>query len=82
MLHVYERPSSTAAAEHTVAIFLVKDLEGVMSDLRGRGVSFEEYDMPGLKTVNGVYSDESGFKGSWVKDPDGNTLGLEQLPNA
>jgi catechol 2,3-dioxygenase-like lactoylglutathione lyase family enzyme len=81
MFRVYERPPATA--EHTVAVFLVQNLEQEMSELRSRGVSFEEYDLPGLKTENGVYTDEqSGFKGSWVKDPDGNILGLTELLDA
>lgn len=75
MFRVYERPPSTA--EHTVAVFLVDDLEQETSGLRDRGVSFEEYDLPGLRTENGV--EQSGFKGSWVKDPDGNVLGLTQI---
>jgi catechol 2,3-dioxygenase-like lactoylglutathione lyase family enzyme len=79
MLNLYERPHSTA--EHSVATFLVENLADVMSDLRSRGISFEEYDMRDLKTENGVYSDQSGFKASWFKDPDGNILGLEQLPS-
>ena len=78
MFRVYERPPSTAG--HTVAVFLVEDLEQEMSELRNRGVSFEEYDLPGLKTVSGIYSDEqSGFRGSWLKDPDGNILGFTQI---
>ncbi len=52
-----------------------------MSALRDRGVSFEEYDLLDLKTENGVFSDGSGFKAAWLKDPDGNILGLEQLPD-
>lgn len=79
MLNLYERPQS--AAEHTVATFLVENLDKVMSDLRKRGVSFEEYDEPDLKTENGVYSDDTGFKVAWFKDPDGNILGIEQLPS-
>jgi predicted enzyme related to lactoylglutathione lyase len=83
MFRVYERPPDHTAAQHTVAVFLVEDLEHEMSELRRRGVSFEEYDLPHLKTENGVYSDErSGFKGSWVKDPDGNILGLTQILSA
>lgn len=65
MLNLYERPQS--AAEHTVATFLVENLAEVISDLRSRGVSFEEYDKPDLKTKNGVYSDQSGFKASWFQ---------------
>ena len=53
-----------------------------MSELRRRGVRFEEYDLPHLKTENGVYTDQGrGAKGAWVKDPDDNILALTQLPN-
>ncbi len=57
MFRVYERPPDHTAAEHTVAVFLVDDLEDEMSKLRDRGVSFEEYDLPQLKTENGIYRD-------------------------
>ena len=78
MLRVYERPPSTA--EHTVAVFLVEDLALEMAELRRRGAAFEEYDFPHLTTVDGVYEDEqSGFKGSWIKDPDGNVLGITEI---
>jgi catechol 2,3-dioxygenase-like lactoylglutathione lyase family enzyme len=82
MFRVYERPAGHTTAQQTVAVFLVEDLEQEMSELRKRGVSFEEYDLPNLKTEEGVYSDSSGFKGSWVKDPDGNILGLTQILNS
>jgi len=83
MLRIYERPGGHAPAAHTVAAFLVDDLDQEMSELRRRGVSFEEYDLPHLKTDNGVYTDERrGVKGSWIKDPDGNILALTQLPKA
>lgn len=78
MLNLYERPGATA--EHSVATFLVDDIEAAKAALRGRGVSFEEYDLPDLKTENGVFSDGTGFKAAWFKDPDSNILGLEQLP--
>jgi catechol 2,3-dioxygenase-like lactoylglutathione lyase family enzyme len=81
LIRIYERPRGYTAAEYTVAGFLVEDLEEEMSELRRRGVTFEEYDLPHLKTENGVYTDEQrGAKGSWVRDPDGNILALTQLP--
>lgn len=76
-LYIYERPA--VKVEHTLANFMVDDLEAEMADLRGRGVVFEEYDMPGLKTVNGV-ADMDGFKGAWFKDTEGNILALGQMP--
>lgn len=81
ILRIYERPPGYAAAEYTVVGFLVKDLDEEMSELRRRGVTFEEYDLPHLRTVSGVYTDEErGAKGSWVRDPDGNILALTELP--
>jgi hypothetical protein len=32
----------------------VADIEATVATLRMRGVVFEEYDLPGLKTVNGI----------------------------
>jgi predicted enzyme related to lactoylglutathione lyase len=82
IVRIYERPPGYTPAEHTVAGFLVEDLEGEMSELRRRGASFEEYDLPHLKTEDGVYTDpQRGARGSWVKDPDGNILALTQLPD-
>jgi predicted enzyme related to lactoylglutathione lyase len=81
MPRLYERPPLRTLVEHTVAAFLVDDLDAEMSELRRRGVSFEEYDLPHLKTENGVYTDERrGVRGSWLKDPDGNIVALTELP--
>jgi hypothetical protein len=48
-----------------------------MGDLRGRGLTFEDYDFPGLKTTNGV-AQLGDSHGAWFKDPDGNILALIQ----
>lgn len=71
-------PSQFAGtAKSTYMAFQVPDLESAVEDLRGRGVVFEEYDMPGLKTVNGI-AEIQGIKGAWFKDPDGNILSVGQ----
>ena len=64
------------SAKNTVAMFVVKDLDNVMSGLRGKGVEFMDYDMPGLKTENGVAQMGDDARGSWFQDPDGNTIGI------
>jgi catechol 2,3-dioxygenase-like lactoylglutathione lyase family enzyme len=79
MLHLYESPSRSAATGRTVATFLVENLAEAVSDLRGRGARFEEYDTPDLTTDDGVFSREDGFKAAWIRDPEGNILSLEQL---
>ena len=61
----------------TGATFSVKDLAKEMEDLREKGVRFEEYDLPGIKTVDGVAT-MGEHKGAWFKDPSGNILALHQ----
>jgi catechol 2,3-dioxygenase-like lactoylglutathione lyase family enzyme len=51
------------------------DLETAVKELRDGGVTFEEYDLPGLKTTNGI-AEIGGVKGAWFKDPDGNILAV------
>jgi catechol 2,3-dioxygenase-like lactoylglutathione lyase family enzyme len=81
MLMVYERPGSTAP-ETTVLGFgvPVDRFDALMSDLRSRGVQFEEYDIPeiGLKTTNGVAM-MGGMKSAWFKDTEGNILNLATM---
>ena len=59
------------------AFWQVKDIAGEVAELRRRGVKFEEYDMPGLKTVDGIAT-AGGAKAAWFKDTEGNTLALVQ----
>jgi catechol 2,3-dioxygenase-like lactoylglutathione lyase family enzyme len=75
-LVVYE---SVAAGQSrgTLAGFRVEDIESAVADLRTRGVAFEEYDMPDLKTENGIAS-IGDVRAAWFKDPDGNILAIEQ----
>ncbi len=76
MLYIYERSTPTLA-DNTACSFDVADLVAEMADLKSRGVVFEEYDFPGLKTVNGV-AEMGGYKAAWFKDPDGNILAIGQ----
>jgi len=68
-------------AQHTLGAFMVQDVEAVVAVLRGKGVTFEDYDLPGVKTVNGI-AELGGMKGAWFKDPEGNILSVVQLPAA
>jgi catechol 2,3-dioxygenase-like lactoylglutathione lyase family enzyme len=78
MLMVYERPGMKAP-ENTVLGFGVTSerFDGLMSELRSKGVKFEDYDIPeiGLKTTNGV-AEMSGMKSAWFKDSEENILNL------
>lgn len=77
--------AGTAAGTHTQMGWEVADIEATVAALRSRGVVFEEYDLPGLKTVNGIAevagnypSKGRGEKGAWFKDSEGNLLGIGQ----
>jgi catechol 2,3-dioxygenase-like lactoylglutathione lyase family enzyme len=69
-------PSQFAGtAKSTYMSFDVANVEEAVKELRDRGVVFEDYDMPGLKTVDGI-AEIQGAKGAWFKDPDGNILAV------
>src|SRR5437762_9348168 len=51
------------------------DLQGVIVDLKSKGVSFEHYDMPNV-TREGDIHIMGDMKAAWFKDPDGNIIAL------
>ena len=67
-------------AQHTLGSFVVDDVDRTVADLRGKGVTFEEYDMPGVKTENGIADFGGGMKGAFFKDPEGNILAIGNMP--
>jgi catechol 2,3-dioxygenase-like lactoylglutathione lyase family enzyme len=69
-------------AEHTLGGFLVKSLDEAVADLRAKGVTFEDYDIPevGIKTVDGIATIPNGMRFAWFKDPEGNILSLTSMP--
>lgn len=64
-------------AEHTALSFEVPDIEDEIRSLEKAGVAFEDYDMPGLKTVGHVF-DSGDEKCAWFLDTEGNYLCLHQ----
>ena len=77
--------AGAASGTHTQMGWEVADIESIVAALKARGVIFEEYDLPGLKTANGMAeiagnypSKGAGEKGAWFKDSEGNLLGIGQ----
>ena len=62
---------------YTALSFEVSDVAAEVKELTRNGVAFEDYDLPGLKTVNKVCVLGSE-RGAWFKDPDGNILWIHQ----
>jgi hypothetical protein len=76
MILIYETPF--ADTNQATAIGLVTDtFEADVADLRAKGAQFEEYDLPGLKTENGVV-EMDGAKGAWFTDTEGNIGSLSE----
>jgi catechol 2,3-dioxygenase-like lactoylglutathione lyase family enzyme len=65
----------------TVAALVVDDIYAAVDELRGRGVTFEEYDMGDLQTDNGI-ARFGEVSGAWFKDPDGNILSVSTFGGA
>jgi catechol 2,3-dioxygenase-like lactoylglutathione lyase family enzyme len=75
----------SAAGTHTQIAFEVDDIEAVVAELRTRGVVFEDVDVPGLRTVDGIADIEGNYpskgvgeRGAWFHDSEGNLLGIGQ----
>ena len=62
-------------AQHTLFSFDSTDLVADMATLRSKGVTFLDYDLPGLKTENGL-AQFGNVKNAWCKDSEGNILGF------
>jgi predicted enzyme related to lactoylglutathione lyase len=82
---VYEFGKGTAAflyptpnagtSRASQAYWQVEDIEREVAELKKRGVKFEDYDMPGMKTENGIFTG-GGARAAWFKDSEGNILAV------
>jgi predicted enzyme related to lactoylglutathione lyase len=73
-LFLYQRGPTTA--DHTVASFVVEDTERAVRELSARGVVFEQYDLPGLKTNAMGIAELGPAKSAWFKDTEGNIIAV------
>jgi len=73
---IYPKSNHTPAS-FTVLNFPVSDLEAAMTELNKRGIRFEHYDLPNVKTdEKGIASGQGGPRIAWFKDPFGNILSV------
>ena len=78
--------AGVASGSHTQMGWKVDDIDAVVAELRGRGVVFEEVDVPGLRTVGGIADVEGNYpsaggvgeRAAWFRDSEGNLLGIGQ----
>ncbi|MER5544592.1 VOC family protein [Streptomyces sp. NPDC002589] len=80
------RSTGVSPGTFTQMAFEVDDLDAVVAELRRRGVVFEEVDVPGMRTVDGIAEIEGNYlskgargeRGAWFRDSEGNLLGVGQ----
>ena len=80
VVNVY-RSEYAGTNEATAVTWEVDDIDTEVQTLRGKGVMFEHYDMPGLELKGDVHVGD-GMKVAWFKDPDGNILNIVEEETA
>jgi catechol 2,3-dioxygenase-like lactoylglutathione lyase family enzyme len=80
MLFVY-RSQYAGTNKATAVTWVTDEVEDLVKTLKGRGVSFEHYDLPNM-TRQGDLHVAGTMKAAWFKDPDGNIFSLVTPPNA
>src|SRR5688572_31538559 len=73
---LYPTPNA-GTSKASQAFWQVTDIEREVAELKARGVKFEEYDMPGMKTVDSILT-AGGAKAAWFKDSEGNIMAVIQ----
>jgi catechol 2,3-dioxygenase-like lactoylglutathione lyase family enzyme len=75
---LYPTPSA-GQAPNTLMAFESTDVAADVAALKGKGVKFEEYDLPELKTENSIATIGSR-KAAWFRDCEGNILAIGDGP--
>jgi catechol 2,3-dioxygenase-like lactoylglutathione lyase family enzyme len=75
-IHVYPSPANAGKSGATLVGWEVDDIEGVVTELASKGVTFEQYDDPPLVTDDRGIATFPDGKVAFFKDPDGNTLSV------
>lgn len=74
---VYTRPTPTKADQTAMSI-TVDDLDATLRDLRAKGVQPQDYNLPNVKTTNGI-AEMGDTRGAWIEDPACNVIALVEL---
>lgn len=73
---MYETPNA-GTAQNTQMVWMTDDLDADMRRLRERGVVFEDFEIPGMTTVDGVV-EQDGMRSAWFRDSEGNFIAITQ----
>jgi catechol 2,3-dioxygenase-like lactoylglutathione lyase family enzyme len=78
-IHVYPSEQNAGKNPATAANWEVEDVDATVDELAGKGVKFEQYDQPPIKTNEKGVATIEGQKAAWFKDPDGNILAVGNM---
>lgn len=73
---LYATPNA-GTSQASQAFWKVDDLAREVAELKKRGVTFERYDIPGMK-MDGDIAECDGIRNAWFKDTEGNIMALVQ----
>jgi predicted enzyme related to lactoylglutathione lyase len=68
-----------SSGEYTQAVLQVTDVRAAVEEMKGRGVTFEEYDTAETRTDNGIARTPDGRLGAWFKDSEGNLIAVVSI---
>jgi catechol 2,3-dioxygenase-like lactoylglutathione lyase family enzyme len=74
-VNVYRSQYAGTNQATAVTWMVGEDIEGVVQQLKAKGIIFEHYDMPGVTREGDVHI-AGDMKVAWFKDPDGNILNI------
>ncbi|MFN6946834.1 MAG: VOC family protein [Cytophagaceae bacterium] len=77
LIHQTSQPVDSG---NTALTFEVENIESEIEELQEKGIQFEDYDLPDLKTENHIYETEDE-KAAWFKDSEGNILCIHESLN-
>lgn len=69
-----------ASGDHTQMGMMVDDVDKAVDLMIERGVTFEQYDFPEMKTDKRGIADMGGERGAFFKDTEGNLIAVSELP--
>lgn len=74
-----QKVERVAPAPYTLLGFTVDDIAATVTDLMGKGISFQQYSFLEQDKL-GIWATEDGAKIAWCQDPDGNIVSLSEHP--
>jgi catechol 2,3-dioxygenase-like lactoylglutathione lyase family enzyme len=72
---VLSKSAAPSSGAHTQMAFVTDDIASEVKDLKARGVVFEEYDTPAIRTVDSI-ADVGPLRAAWFKDTEGNVVAI------